>query len=711
MKSAFKIAIGFWLLASVCLAQVAPSSPVTFTGPTSQINGTIATSTGATLADSTLTFTLSQPALVSGTATMAAATTNCYTSLNGNVVGVADPLVAPVLTTNTASGTLPAGTYFVKITYVSLSGQSLPSPQGVAILSTQGTINVNSPLIHPSSATGYNVYIGTSTGSETLQGSVTDWKQYQKSIPLITGAAQPGINSSACNLYFSGELIPNGTYYKVDLIDRSGSEIAGYPQTWCTYGGAGGTINVSQGAPTGNCNTNGVFYPTPIFANPRANTELSVNRPLSLGSYPLTAGAVNGVINAAAYPGVDIGDKVNAAYAAASLPGSAGMRIRIPPGRYTFTTPIVLNAAGNTGVILEGDASGTALHYAGPSHTTAIITNYAGAVGAGVRDLTLDYTGVGSDVTGLALKTSSVWGIFENLDISGFANGVSFPVQLAYIDTWLNCRIHDNTVGINDAAGVENQHFYGGSVDNNQTGVIIGAGAIGSDLYFDKVSFDDNHGVAVTLTGGGSNFECDACHFENAQGGTASYIIATQGVVKLIGGEILDDVGTGTLAAFITSSATAVYVSGTSLFSAGRTVTQAVLLSGGNAYLSFSKYTNIPFYNTAYSGFVSAVDFSAGRVGMTGNATSGFYQSVKNARGCTTPATAGASCPTAVTVTWPVPFGDTDYTVSCTGTGITNLPGPVYYSDKASATIKFNYQAETNAAASYSNVDCIAVHD
>ena len=33
------------------------------------------------------------------------------------------------------------------------------------------------------------------------------------------------------------------------------SVVAGFPQTWCTYGGLTGTINVSNGAPTGNCST------------------------------------------------------------------------------------------------------------------------------------------------------------------------------------------------------------------------------------------------------------------------------------------------------------------------------------------------------------------------------------------------------------------------------------------------------------------------
>jgi hypothetical protein len=77
----------------------------------------------------------------------------------------------------------------------------------------------------------------------------------------------PVVNSSVCSLMFSDTLVPTGTFYTVSLVNRNGSIISGFPQTWCTYGGLSGTINVSNGAPTGNCGTNGVFYPIPLFSS------------------------------------------------------------------------------------------------------------------------------------------------------------------------------------------------------------------------------------------------------------------------------------------------------------------------------------------------------------------------------------------------------------------------------------------------------------
>lgn len=284
-------AIISWLVAAILLscaasAQVVPGPPLTATKPGSSISGQLQTPTGGVLANATINFTLSQPAVVSGTSSIAPATVACYTSSAGNVVGVPDPLALPSTSTNTASGTLAAGTYYVKIAFVQNGTvYSLPSPEVSVILTAQGTINVNAPVVQPASASGYAVYIGATSGSETLQGTVTGWTQFQQSSALTNGAAPQTTNNSACNVWFSDSLIPTGTFYTVNLLSQNGSQISGYPQTWCTYGGNGGNINVSQGTPTGSsCGTNGVFYPTPIFASPQGGAAQSIGGPLLVGA-------------------------------------------------------------------------------------------------------------------------------------------------------------------------------------------------------------------------------------------------------------------------------------------------------------------------------------------------------------------------------------------------------------------------------------------
>ena len=277
--------------ATVCSAQVIPINQANG-GATAAIVGQIQTATGGTVNHGTLTFTLSQPAVAVGTATLVTQPTACYTSTLGNVVGLPDPLVPPVLSVNTASGTLPAATYYVVIYYLNTGGYvSAVSPEASIILGSAGTLNVNAPILQPSGAAGYGIAISTVSGAETIQNNIIGWTQFHQSIPLVTGSNPLAINDSICNLYFSDQLIPSGTYYTVNLVNRNGSQISGFPQTWCTYGGASGSINVSQGAPTGNCSTTGVYYPTPIFSNPPLGAPQSINGAFSVtGSFSL-AGA------------------------------------------------------------------------------------------------------------------------------------------------------------------------------------------------------------------------------------------------------------------------------------------------------------------------------------------------------------------------------------------------------------------------------------
>lgn len=244
-----------------------------------QVTGQLQTPTGGAVANGTLTFSLSQSAILSGTASIVPSTVSCYTSSTGSVVGLPDPLTTPITATNTGSGTLAAGTYYVKIAYTGTPGDSIASPEATVVLSSTGTVIVNAPTVQPASATGYKVYIGSTSGSETLQGTVTGWTNYSQSAALSAGAAPPATNASVCTIRFSDELIPTGTYYTVNLLNKNGSQYAGYPQTWCTYGGSGGTINVSSGAPTGTCGTTGVYYPTPIYGS--VVTPQSVGGPLS----------------------------------------------------------------------------------------------------------------------------------------------------------------------------------------------------------------------------------------------------------------------------------------------------------------------------------------------------------------------------------------------------------------------------------------------
>ena len=70
----------------------------------SNVTGTITTATGSPVSNGTLTFTLNQAGIQPGVFNVVSSPISCYTSTNGAVVGVPNPVVAPAVTGSTASG-------------------------------------------------------------------------------------------------------------------------------------------------------------------------------------------------------------------------------------------------------------------------------------------------------------------------------------------------------------------------------------------------------------------------------------------------------------------------------------------------------------------------------------------------------------------------------------------------------------------------------
>lgn len=257
------------------------------------VTGTISLpSSGQGVANGTLTFSLTQAAVLSGTATLVTTPASCYTDAGGNVVGVPNPLVAPAPSQNLGSGTLPAGTYFYRVTYFNASGESAPSPENSFTTTGTDTLII-AALPAKSGATGYNVYISTTSGAETRQGSVTGFaSNYSQATGLAAGAALPVSNSSVCSIFFNDQLTPSYTGYNVNLVNSAGAQVGGFPQKWYLSGGASGTVNVSQGAPL---YSGIVVYPQPIVTTPVNNAQQSINGPLNLNGFSLTGvGAIQG---------------------------------------------------------------------------------------------------------------------------------------------------------------------------------------------------------------------------------------------------------------------------------------------------------------------------------------------------------------------------------------------------------------------------------
>jgi phage tail-like protein len=97
----------------------------------------------------------------------------------------------PNISTTTGSGSLPAGTYYVRFTLYNDSGESDPSPGRAVQLLNSGALTVFPPVSPPIAAVGYKVYIGSASGAETLQATTAGWSSYTQSKPLVAGASAP----------------------------------------------------------------------------------------------------------------------------------------------------------------------------------------------------------------------------------------------------------------------------------------------------------------------------------------------------------------------------------------------------------------------------------------------------------------------------------------------------------------------------------------
>jgi hypothetical protein len=127
------------------------------------------------------------------------------------------PPSLPQLST-TAAGTLAAATYFVRTTFVSAGGESLPSPEAVLAVPANNELVVASPTSVPAGVTGWNVYVSNGpSGTEQRQNASpiaigTNWTQ--SAVPSA-GASLP--TSSLIN--FLRSHIPGGSCVIVRAAD------------------------------------------------------------------------------------------------------------------------------------------------------------------------------------------------------------------------------------------------------------------------------------------------------------------------------------------------------------------------------------------------------------------------------------------------------------------------------------------------------------
>jgi hypothetical protein len=234
----------------------------------------------------------------------------CGTSTDGSVVGIGNPLTATVNTTS-GSGSLPSGVYYSVYEFYDAAGHvTLPSPETAQTLSVTGSLVVNPPSSGvPSLASGMKVFISTTSGAETLQGSTTGSGSFIQSTSLTSGASPSGTNTTLCQIIANDAIWPTGTGYNVSLTDSAGNPVPNYPMQWQLMG-PGTTINLSNGLPYYH---GVVYYPVPILAAPANHGTQSISGGLNFGGYNVLNVGKLGIGTATPGWGIDVeGSGLNA---------------------------------------------------------------------------------------------------------------------------------------------------------------------------------------------------------------------------------------------------------------------------------------------------------------------------------------------------------------------------------------------------------------
>lgn len=153
--------------------------------------------------------------------------------------------VAPGALSAVAGGALASQNYFVRVTYTTPTGESPVSPEANLVVAANNLLQVAAPPVDPANvATGWNVYVGPSSGAETKQNGAP--LALNASFTLATtgiqpGATMPGFISVTLNANVNNSninLIPQNliegqdfkTDYKLAQLSRLFND--GYPCKW-----------------------------------------------------------------------------------------------------------------------------------------------------------------------------------------------------------------------------------------------------------------------------------------------------------------------------------------------------------------------------------------------------------------------------------------------------------------------------------------------
>lgn len=302
-----KARLGFVLAGLLLLASLGASAQ--YVPPYVNLTGPLSSSNGMPAQNYVLNFQPNQLFYVGGTTVVVSGST-CGTDTTGQIVGVRNPLTAPVVSITYGTGTLQPGNYWMAVSwYDSYGRQTLVSPVVMQQLTSVGSLNISPPGGGaPANAIGMNVYIGTAATSLVYQGqTASTTATYVQSTNLVTGAASPTQNTTVCQVVANDAGWPTGTGYNFSITTPTGNTLPGYP-VLTQFLGPGSTYNFANGMPLYNGR---IIYPTPLVLQPYNHNPQSISGPLSMGQpsgveYPIYNVLQLGVGTAVPAWGVDV---------------------------------------------------------------------------------------------------------------------------------------------------------------------------------------------------------------------------------------------------------------------------------------------------------------------------------------------------------------------------------------------------------------------
>lgn len=418
------------------------------------IAGNLRGANGIPTSNAVLTLAPSQAGFIAGCGINLPYAVTCGTSTDGSVIQTANPLTATINTTS-GTGTLPSGVYFtVYEFYDALGHVTLPSPETRTTVSATGGLVINPPSTGiPSTAAGMDVFISTSSGTETLQGQTTGSASFVQSVALVTGASPATANNTVCAVTANDTIWPTGTGYIATMTDVQGNSIPGFPMQW-QLNGPGTTINLSNGLPYYH---GVVTYPVPILAQPQNHGQQSIAGPLSLGGYNLTNIGMLGIGTATPGWPLDVENGAinsEAGYLVNGIGGTVGQCLA-SDGTY-YDTPVNCVTSLGTTYYQTVESAGTPLTQRPALNVTGPLT-VTDSTSPARTNLALPHTGTEPEVVTATVAGSS--GHCAQWNGAGGLGDSGAPCTTAtltdYYFTFTSCTITSGS-NLSDCTGSQN---------------------------------------------------------------------------------------------------------------------------------------------------------------------------------------------------------------------------------------------------------------